>query len=62
MSYWVSDACLQLINELGAVDARLAPEFRQLLAGGEENKAGSKQAAGKKSKVSNRKEKVREQH
>uniref|UniRef100_A0A3B4GQ06 UTP3 small subunit processome component n=2 Tax=Haplochromini TaxID=319058 RepID=A0A3B4GQ06_9CICH len=46
-----------LINELGAVDARLAPEFRQLLAGGEENKAGSKQAEGKKSKVSNRKEK-----
>ncbi|XP_013128745.1 something about silencing protein 10 [Oreochromis niloticus] len=44
-----------LINELGTVDARLAPEFRQLLAGGEKNKAGSKQAEGKKSKVSNRK-------
>uniref|UniRef100_A0A669AX31 UTP3 small subunit processome component n=1 Tax=Oreochromis niloticus TaxID=8128 RepID=A0A669AX31_ORENI len=41
-----------LINELGTVDARLAPEFRQLLAGGEKNKAGSKQAEGKKSKES----------
>lgn len=46
-----------LINELGGVDARLAPEFRQLLAGGEKTKATGKQAEGKKSKVSNRKEK-----
>ncbi|XP_030585970.1 something about silencing protein 10 [Archocentrus centrarchus] len=46
-----------LINELGEVDARLAPEFRQLLAGGEKTKATGKQAEGKKSKVSNRKEK-----
>lgn len=56
------NTCLQLINELGAVDARLAPEFRQLLAGGEKTEATSKQAEGRKSKVSHRKEKVREAH
>uniref|UniRef100_A0A3Q0RTR9 UTP3 small subunit processome component n=1 Tax=Amphilophus citrinellus TaxID=61819 RepID=A0A3Q0RTR9_AMPCI len=50
-----------LINELGGVDARLAPEFRQLLAGGEKTKATGKQAEGKKSKVSNRKEKGEEE-
>ncbi|XP_058487753.1 something about silencing protein 10 [Solea solea] len=43
-----------LINDLGAVDARLAPEFRKLLSGEEEGKP----AEGKKvSRVSSKKEK-----
>ncbi|XP_073324731.1 something about silencing protein 10 [Pagrus major] len=46
-----------LINELGAVDARLAPQYRKLLAGEEEEKAGSRTAAGKKTRVSSKKEK-----
>uniref|UniRef100_A0A3Q3GFC5 UTP3 small subunit processome component n=1 Tax=Labrus bergylta TaxID=56723 RepID=A0A3Q3GFC5_9LABR len=41
-----------LINELGSVDARLAPQYRQLLAGEEKEKATSGPAKGKKSKVS----------
>lgn len=45
-----------LINELGAVDARLAPEFRKLLAGDEEDKATSKPES-KKSRVSSKKAK-----
>uniref|UniRef100_A0A3Q3IJI8 Sas10 C-terminal domain-containing protein n=1 Tax=Monopterus albus TaxID=43700 RepID=A0A3Q3IJI8_MONAL len=40
-----------LINDLGAVDARLAPEFRRLLAGEEKAKATSKLAEGKKTRV-----------
>lgn len=46
--------CLQLINELGAVDARLAPEFRKLLAGDKEDEATGKPER-KKSKVSSKK-------
>uniref|UniRef100_A0A671WC15 UTP3 small subunit processome component n=1 Tax=Sparus aurata TaxID=8175 RepID=A0A671WC15_SPAAU len=46
-----------LINELDAVDARLAPQYRKLLAGEEEGKAGSKTAAGKKTRVASKKEK-----
>ncbi|XP_028262637.1 something about silencing protein 10 [Parambassis ranga] len=46
-----------LINELGAVDARLAPEFHKLLAGEEKDKTISKPAEGKKSRVSDKKEK-----
>ncbi|XP_008287808.1 something about silencing protein 10 [Stegastes partitus] len=42
-----------LINELGAVDARLAPEFRQLLAG----EGTSRPAGGKKTRVPSKKEK-----
>uniref|UniRef100_A0A8D3BNF9 UTP3 small subunit processome component n=1 Tax=Scophthalmus maximus TaxID=52904 RepID=A0A8D3BNF9_SCOMX len=44
-----------LINELGAVDARLAPEFRRLLAG----EARGARAEGKKTRVCGKKEKVR---
>lgn len=50
---------LQLINELGAVDARLAPQFRQLLSGEETEKATSRPAGGKKSTVSAERKKVR---
>ncbi|KAG7244732.1 hypothetical protein INR49_029751 [Caranx melampygus] len=45
-----------LINELGAVDARLAAEFRKLLAGEMEDKATGKPES-KKSRVSSKKEK-----
>lgn len=41
------------------MDARLAPQYRKLLAGEEEGKAGSKTAAGKKTRVASKKEKVR---
>ncbi|KAK2915195.1 something about silencing protein 10 [Channa argus] len=47
-----------LINELGAVDARLVPEFRSLLAGDEKNKAVRKPAEGQKSRVASKKEKA----
>ncbi|KAM9759059.1 something about silencing protein 10 [Menidia menidia] len=40
-----------LINELGAVDARLAPDLRRLLAGDELDRPASRVAKGKKSKV-----------
>ncbi|KAM8757148.1 something about silencing protein 10 [Acanthopagrus schlegelii] len=47
-----------LINELGAVDARLAPQYRKLLAGEEEGKASSRTAAAdKKTRVTSKKEK-----
>ncbi|XP_069001789.1 something about silencing protein 10 [Embiotoca jacksoni] len=46
-----------LINELGAVDARLAPEFHKLLAGEKKEKDTSEQAEGKKTRVSSKKEK-----
>lgn len=49
---------LQLINELGAVDARLAPEFQKLLAGEEKDKTTSKPSEGKKCRVPDKKEKV----
>ncbi|KAM7402299.1 hypothetical protein PAMP_017547 [Pampus punctatissimus] len=45
-----------LINELGAVDARLAPQFRTLLAGEEKEKATSRPAEGKKVGVSSKKD------
>uniref|UniRef100_A0A4W6FL32 UTP3 small subunit processome component n=1 Tax=Lates calcarifer TaxID=8187 RepID=A0A4W6FL32_LATCA len=41
-----------LINELGAVDARLAPQFRKLLAGEEKDKAPGRPAESKKTRVS----------
>lgn len=41
----------QLINELGAVDARLTPQYRELLSGGEKY-------TGSKMRVSVRKERV----
>ncbi|XP_053171333.1 something about silencing protein 10 [Scomber japonicus] len=44
-----------LINELGAVDARLAPQFRKLLAGEGKDKATSRPAEGKKVGVSSKK-------
>uniref|UniRef100_A0A4W6FL43 UTP3 small subunit processome component n=1 Tax=Lates calcarifer TaxID=8187 RepID=A0A4W6FL43_LATCA len=46
-----------LINELGAVDARLAPQFRKLLAGEEKDKAPGRPAESKKTRVSSKKEK-----
>ncbi|XP_029007672.1 something about silencing protein 10 [Betta splendens] len=46
-----------LINELGEVDARLAPELRSLLADSEKGKATSKTAAAKKTRVSTKKPK-----
>eukprot|EP00064_Thunnus_orientalis_P006087 superscaffoldBa00000619_g6101 len=45
-----------LINELGAVDARLAPQFRKLLAGEEKDKATSRPAESKKVGVSSKKD------
>lgn len=45
-----------LINELGAVDARLAPQFRKLLAGEETDKATSRPAESKKVGVSSKKD------
>ncbi|XP_039971956.1 something about silencing protein 10 [Xiphias gladius] len=45
-----------LINELGAVDTRLVPEFRRLLAGEETGKPPGKPAEGMKTRVSNTKE------
>lgn len=53
------NTCLQLINELGAVDARLAPQFRKLLAGEEKDKATSRPAEGKKVRASIKKDTVR---
>ncbi|XP_029989971.1 something about silencing protein 10 [Sphaeramia orbicularis] len=50
-----------LINELGAVDARLAPQFRRLLEGEETDKVNSSSAATKKAAVSNKKEKDAEE-
>ncbi|XP_051271578.1 something about silencing protein 10 isoform X1 [Dicentrarchus labrax] len=46
-----------LINELGSVDARLAPQFRKLLSGEEKDNATSRPAEGKKTRVSSKKEK-----
>uniref|UniRef100_A0A3P8S1P1 UTP3 small subunit processome component n=1 Tax=Amphiprion percula TaxID=161767 RepID=A0A3P8S1P1_AMPPE len=46
-----------LINELGAVDARLAPEFHQLLAGEVKGKTSSEPVEGKKTRVPSKKEK-----
>ncbi|KAM8914535.1 something about silencing protein 10 isoform 2-T2 [Spinachia spinachia] len=51
---WVSlpfpfDSCLQLINDLGPVDARLAPQFRRLLSGEEDETAG-RSSQGKKTR------------
>ncbi|XP_070704793.1 something about silencing protein 10 [Pempheris klunzingeri] len=46
-----------LINELGSVDARLASQFRSLLAGEEKVEATSKPAEGKKTKAYNKKKK-----
>ncbi|XP_005796996.1 something about silencing protein 10 isoform X3 [Xiphophorus maculatus] len=40
-----------LINELSAVDARLAPEFRKHLAGDEKDERSKRKTEGKKSKV-----------
>ncbi|XP_056261242.1 something about silencing protein 10 [Seriola aureovittata] len=45
-----------LINELGAVDARLAPEFRKLLAGEEKDTTTGRPAESKKTRVSSKKE------
>uniref|UniRef100_A0A8C4DG26 UTP3 small subunit processome component n=1 Tax=Dicentrarchus labrax TaxID=13489 RepID=A0A8C4DG26_DICLA len=39
-----------LINELGSVDARLAPQFRKLLSGEEKDNATSRPAEGKKTR------------
>lgn len=46
-----------LINELGSVDARLAPQFHRLLAGEDKDEAGSRPAEGKKTRVSSKKDK-----
>ncbi|XP_041671066.1 something about silencing protein 10 isoform X1 [Cheilinus undulatus] len=46
-----------LINELGSVDARLAPQYRQLLAGEEREEAPSRPAESKKTKISNKNKK-----
>uniref|UniRef100_A0A8C2W9F7 UTP3 small subunit processome component n=1 Tax=Cyclopterus lumpus TaxID=8103 RepID=A0A8C2W9F7_CYCLU len=47
-----------LINELGSVDARLAPQFRKLLSGVEKEKTTSRPAGGKKTRVASKMEKV----
>uniref|UniRef100_A0A3Q2QW53 UTP3 small subunit processome component n=1 Tax=Fundulus heteroclitus TaxID=8078 RepID=A0A3Q2QW53_FUNHE len=46
-----------LINELGTVDARLAPELRQLLTGGEKDKRLSSPAEGRNTRTPSEKEK-----
>ncbi|XP_034389246.1 something about silencing protein 10 isoform X2 [Cyclopterus lumpus] len=46
-----------LINELGSVDARLAPQFRKLLSGVEKEKTTSRPAGGKKTRVASKMEK-----
>ncbi|XP_056294287.1 something about silencing protein 10 isoform X2 [Pseudoliparis swirei] len=46
-----------LINELGPVDARLAPQFRTLLAGVEKETTTSRPAGGKKTRVTSKMEK-----
>lgn len=43
---------LQLINELGAVDARLVPQYRLLLSGGEKETGSKARVSVKKGKVS----------
>lgn len=43
---------LQLVNELGAVDARLAPQYRLLLSGGEKETGSKARVSVKKGKVS----------
>ncbi|XP_074534197.1 something about silencing protein 10 isoform X2 [Halichoeres trimaculatus] len=43
-----------LINGLSAVDARLSPQYRQLLAGEEGEKSTDRPTGGKKTKVSNK--------
>lgn len=58
LSNWLLNSCPQLINELGPVDARLAPQFRKLLAGEEADKSTSRPAEGQKSRISSKKEKV----
>ncbi|XP_023181454.1 something about silencing protein 10 isoform X4 [Xiphophorus maculatus] len=45
-----------LINELSAVDARLAPEFRKHLAGDEKDERSKRKTEGKKSKVPKQKD------
>lgn len=50
-----------LINELGSVDARLAPQLRKLLAGEEKDETTSRAAVGKKTRVSSKKEKDSEE-
>ncbi|XP_037535319.1 something about silencing protein 10 isoform X2 [Nematolebias whitei] len=45
-----------LINELGPVDAQLAPEFHKLLAGDEKEKRSSKTTDGNKTKISSKKD------
>lgn len=47
-----------LINELSAVDARLAPELRKLLAGDENDKRSNRPTEGKRRKTPSEKEKV----
>lgn len=47
LTLWIS--CLQLINELGSVDARLAPQFRELLTG-EKDETASRPPEGKKTR------------
>lgn len=46
-----------LINELGSVDARLAPQFRKLLAGVGKEKTTSRPAEGQKTRVASKMEK-----
>ncbi|XP_068598877.1 something about silencing protein 10 [Brachionichthys hirsutus] len=46
-----------LINELGAADARLAPQFRQLLSGEERRERVGRSADGKEIRVAGKKEK-----
>ncbi|XP_031710795.1 something about silencing protein 10 isoform X2 [Anarrhichthys ocellatus] len=45
-----------LINELGSVDARLAPQFHRLLAGEDKDKTTSRPAGEKKTRVASKKE------
>ncbi|KAM9361157.1 something about silencing protein 10 [Symphorus nematophorus] len=46
-----------LINELGSVDAQLAPQLRKLLSGEEKDEATNRPAEGKKTRISSKKEK-----
>lgn len=41
----------QLINELGVIDARLAPQYRELLSGGQEDQESKARVPVRKEKV-----------
>lgn len=47
----ISASLLQLINELGTVDARLAPQLRQLLSGDQQDRTVKRSVGSKRVKI-----------